>query len=186
MTNAKTTIPTDPSRLRSFRQLVQTSELFDTSHWQSVMAVVLTCRPAVQADGGREWLDGRRARGALAAFMTALNAAAYKKAYKRFGKRLRVIPVLEKGHLPSSLEKETKWHWNLAIEPPSHIEPAAFQQLLKECWKEIEWSHHCWAARLPTQEDSRKWLNYILKNRQKSFAEAWVDCVDWERLHNPK
>ena len=56
-----------------------------------------------------------QARCAFRHFMNLLNRAVFGNAARRYGKRLRVIAVLEKG-------LNSPWHYHAAIEPPGHID----------------------------------------------------------------
>ena len=142
-------------------------------------------------DGRVWWLDELECRKGFSYFMKLLNRKVFGKAADRYGKRLQVIPVVEKGLLPSSLlasngpviEKETQWHYNLAIELLPGIEAGRFQQLVQECWSHIQWSNGCWVERARERE---KWIEYITKMRQKSVFEAWSDSIDWDCFYNQK
>jgi len=108
--------------------------------------------------------------------MRRLNRAVFGRGQDRFGKRLRVIPVLEKDH-------GGRFHYHLAIEPPAGIDGDQFAMKIRDCWKRIDWGYN----EIDIQRDAdRSWVdNYMLKLRQKSGLEAWVDCIDWGSLHNP-
>src|SRR5712671_6584076 len=73
------------------------SHFFDTSSWSEFCDVTLTLKPAWQPDrGGWLKIDDYRCRQAFRHFMNLLNRAVYGSAFRRHGKRLRVLPVLEK------------------------------------------------------------------------------------------
>src|SRR5260370_14167233 len=73
------------------------SHFFDTSSWGEFCDVTLTLKQALQPDRG-SWvkIDDNRCRQAFRHFMNLLNRAVYGSAFRRHGKRLRVLPVLEK------------------------------------------------------------------------------------------
>src|ERR1035437_2374491 len=74
------------------------SHFFDTSSWGEFCDVTLTLKQAWQPDrGGWVKIDDYRCRQAFRHFMNLLNRAVYGSAFRRHGKRLRVLPVLEKG-----------------------------------------------------------------------------------------
>jgi len=76
------------------------SNLFDTSNWGEFCAVTLTLKQGHQADGtGWVKIDHYQCRQAFRHFMNLLNKAVYGSAFRRYGKRLRVLPVLEKGEV---------------------------------------------------------------------------------------
>src|SRR5258708_38996210 len=73
------------------------SHFFDTSSWGEFCDVTLTLKQALQPDrGGWVKIDDYRCRQAFRHFMNLLNRAVYGSAFRRHGKRLRVLPVLEK------------------------------------------------------------------------------------------
>ncbi len=73
---------------------------FDTSSWGEFCDVTLTLKQAWQPDrGGWLKIDDYRCRQAFRHFMNLLNRAVYGSAFRRHGKRLRVLPVLEKGEV---------------------------------------------------------------------------------------
>ena len=76
------------------------SHFFDTSSWGEFCDVTLTLKQALQPDrGGWAKIDDYRCRQAFRHFMNLLNRAVYGSAFRRHGKRLRVLPVLEKGEV---------------------------------------------------------------------------------------
>src|SRR6202042_973441 len=76
------------------------SHFFDTSSWGPFCDVTLTFKQIRQSDSGA-WIkiDDYRCRQAFRHFMSLLNRAVYGAAFRRYGKRVRVLPVLEKGEV---------------------------------------------------------------------------------------
>ena len=73
------------------------SHFFDTSNWSEFCDVTLTLKQGHQPDsGGWVKIDDYRCRQAFRHFMNLLNRAVYGAAFRRYGKRVRVLPVLEK------------------------------------------------------------------------------------------
>jgi hypothetical protein len=72
--------------------------MFDMSSWEKFCDVTLTLKQASQSDNG-VWIkiDDYPCRRAFRHFMNLLNRAVFGAAFRRYGKRLRVLPVLEKG-----------------------------------------------------------------------------------------
>src|ERR1039457_5721191 len=77
--------------------------------------------------------------------MSLLNRAVYGAAFRRYGKRLRVLPVLERGEFHAralrSWERGTsgRWHIHCAIGLPSHCDAVALERLIRNCWAKVEW-----------------------------------------------
>jgi len=165
------------------------SGLFDTSSWGEFCDVTLTLKQGQQPEsGGWVKIEDYRCREAFRHFMNLLNRAVYGSAFRRHGKRLRVLPVLEKGDVRAgSLRRweqgtSGRWHIHCAIELPSHCNAFALEKLIRQYWSKVEWSH----GRILVRDGANAgWINYMLKNRQKSEFDAFLDCVIIESLHNP-
>jgi hypothetical protein len=165
------------------------SHLFDTMSWGPFCDVTLTLKQARQSDAG-VWIkiDDYPCRQAFRHFMNLLNIAVYGSAFRRYGKRLRVLPVLEKGEVLAralrSGERGTsgRWHIHCAIELPSHFDAVALEKLIRGCWAKVEWA----CGRILVRDRANAgWINYMFKNRQKSVFDGFLDCMIIESLHNP-
>ena len=118
------------------------SYFFDTSTWGPFCSVTLTLRQGRQPDnGGWVRIDQYQCRRAFRHFINLLNRAVYGAAFRRHRKRLRVLPVLEKGEVRAralrSVERGAsgRWHIHFAIESPAHFDDVALEHLIRECWK---------------------------------------------------
>ena len=165
------------------------SYFFDTSSWGPFCDVTLTLRQARQPDnGGWVKIDDYQCRQAFRHFINLLNRAVYGAAFRRHGKRLRVLPVLERGEVRSralrSWERGTfgRWHIHCAIELPAHFDAIGFENLIRNCWAKVEWGY---GQILIRDGANAGWINYMLKGRQKSEFDGLFDCVIIESLYNP-
>ena len=165
------------------------SRLFNTSSWGPFCDVTLTLKQARQCERGA-WIkiDDYRCRQAFRHFMNLLNREVYGAAFRRYGKRLRVLPVLEKGEVHAtalrSWERGSsgRWHIHCAIELASHLDAVALEKLIRRCWAKVELGH----SRILVRDCADAgWINYMLKDRQKSEFDGCVDCIIVESLHNP-
>jgi hypothetical protein len=165
------------------------SHLFNTSDWGPFCDVTLTLKKARLCARG-VWLkiDDYPCRRAFRHFMNLLNRAVYGAAFRRYGKRLRVLPVLEKGEVRAralrSRERGTsgRWHIHCAIELPSHCDAIALEDLIRDCWAKVEWGYN----RILVRDGANAgWITYMLKDRQKSCFEGFLDCIMIESWHNP-
>jgi len=155
---------------------VATSPQFQTYHWPAFCDVTLTFKKAWQNDKGI-WikLDQQQCKKAFRLFLSLFNRAVYGNANRRHGKKLRVLPVIEK-------KLDGRWHYHAAIELPPHLSALQFDELARECWKKVDWG----GPRIEIKDNAdRGWIEYMLKPWQKSGLEDWSDCIDWESLHNP-
>jgi hypothetical protein len=165
------------------------SHLFDTSSWGQFCDVTLTLKQASQSERGA-WIkiDDYACRQAFRHFMNLLNRAVYGAAFRRYGRRLRVLPVLEKGEVRASAlrswERGTcgRWHIHCAIELPSHLDAVVLEKLIRACWAKVDLGY----GRILVRDCADAgWINYMLKDRQKSEFDGFVDCIIIESLHNP-
>ena len=120
--------------------------------------------------------------------MNLLNRAVYGAAFRRYGKRLRVLPVLEKGELhtralrPCERGMFGRWHIHCAIELPLHFDAIALERLIRACWSQVEWA----CGRILVRDNANAgWIDYMLKGRQKSTCDGFFDCVIVESFYNP-
>jgi hypothetical protein len=152
------------------------TNIFDTRHWRSICDVTLTLKQARQSDD-LSWvrIDETECRRAFRHFTKLLDRTVYGNAVRRYGKRLRVISVLEKS-------ADGRWHIHAAIEPPRHIKPFDFRVLIHECWRKVDWAHK--EMKVGVYRDAG-WIDYMLKPKQKSGLEVWSDCIDWTCFYNP-
>src|SRR3984893_16180427 len=165
------------------------SHFFDTSSWGPFCDVTLTFKQIRQSDSGAcIKIDDYRCRQAFRHFMSLLNRAVYGAAFRRYGKRLRVLPVLEKGEVRAralrSWERGTsgRWHIHCAIELPSHFDAIVLERLIRDAWAKVEWGH----GRILVRDGANAgWISYMLKDRQKSEFDGFADCIIIESLYNP-
>ena len=165
------------------------SHFFDTSGWSPFCDVTLTVKQGRQSDSGT-WIkiSDYPCRQAFRHFMNLLNREVYGAAFRRYGKRLRVLAVLEKGEVRAralrSWERGTsgRWHVHCAIELPSHFDAVALERMIRQCWAKVEWGH----GRILVRDGANAgWISYMLKDRQKSEFDGFLDCIIIESLHNP-
>jgi hypothetical protein len=165
------------------------SHFFDTGSWGPFCDVTLTVKQGRQSDTGT-WIkiSDHPCRQAFRHFMSLLNRKVYGAAFRRYGRRLRVLAVLEKGEVRAralrSWERGTsgRWHVHCAIELPSHFDAVALERLIRHCWAKVEWGH----GRILVRDGANAgWISYMLKDRQKSEFDGFLDCIIIESLHNP-
>jgi hypothetical protein len=165
------------------------SNLFNTSGWGAFCDLTLTLKQGRQSDRG-VWIkiDDYPCRRAFHHFMNLLNRAVYGAAFRRHGKGLRILAVLEKGEVrarglcPSERGTSGRWHIHSAIEVPSHLDAIALERLIRKCWARVDWGHR----RILVRDGANAgWISYMLKKQQKSEFDTFLDCVIIESLRNP-
>ena len=158
-----------------------------------LLGSILRCHPYLKASSsiGQRCVDKDHRLSlptSSSAFHESLNRAVFGAAFRRYGKRLRVLPVLEKGEVRTrtlrswEFGKSGRWHIHCAIELPSHIDAIALEKLIRKCWAKVEWGY----SRILIRDGANEgWINYMLKGRQKSAFDNFLDCIVIESLHNP-
>jgi hypothetical protein len=62
------------------------------------------------------------------------------------------------------------------------LESAGLEKLIRHCWANVELGH----GRILVRGGANAgWINYMLKDRQKSQFDGFLDCIIIESLHNP-
>jgi hypothetical protein len=131
-------------------------------------------------------IDEHQCKRSFQVFTNRLNQAVC--AVRRHNKRLRVLPVLEKGEVRSLALRASerryngRWHIHCAIALPSHVDAETLENLINDCWAKVDWGYDRVLIRSGTD---RGWVGYMLKDRQKSEFDSLLDCIILESLHNP-
>jgi hypothetical protein len=110
--------------------------------------ITLTLKQARKSDNGT-WvkIDQYECKRAFRLFINLLNRAVYGNAVRRHGKRIRVLPVLEKGDVRAralrSRERGNsgRWHIHCAIEVPARFDTVSFELLIHNCWGKVDWGY---------------------------------------------
>jgi hypothetical protein len=63
-----------------------------------------------------------------------------------------------------------------------HCDAVALERLIRHCWAKVEWSS---GRILVRGRANGGWISYMLKGRQKSEFDAFLDCIIIESLNNP-
>ena len=165
------------------------SHFFDTSEWGPFCDVTLTLKQCCRSESGA-WIkiNDYRCRQAFRHFMNLLNRTIYGAAFRRHRKRLRVLPVLERGEVRTrtlrswECGKSGRWHIHCAIELPLHFDAIALESAVHQCWEKVEWGY----SRILVRDGANAgWIHYMLKGHQKSAFDDFLDGIDIESLHNP-
>lgn len=151
-------------------------QLCDTSHWRSTVGLTLNLKQSAQTEcGGFVRVDELEAKKAFRQYMNILNRRIYKSAYRKHGKRLRVIPILEKS-------AEGRLHYHAAMEPPEFMDAGSFGNIAMDVWLQTSLGYGHGAT---TPNVDAGWIAYMAKLRGKSGLEVYTDCIDTEAFYNP-
>lgn len=114
--------------------------------------------------------------------LNCLDYQVYKNAFKKHGKRLRRIGVIE--------GSESHPHYHLLIESPGHLSDGEFRAIVRSKWSAIRCGQtYIWTSKgqcVPqfdmTKVYSTGWKDYISKLRTKESVED-VDFINWHLNH---
>ncbi len=127
------------------------------------LSVTLTMKQVVE----NEHLDPIKSSKNFKDFLNRLNKKVYGNIYKRFGKSVSVVPVIEKSF-------EGRYHFHLILEKPKHISQNTYELMIVGCWKETRFGYYEVDIR---NIYSSGWSDYITKFVSKE------DTIDWENFH---
>ena len=120
-----------------------------------------------QIDDGVQ-LDEIRASKNLLHFLNRLNTEIYGKRFRRFGKKLKVFPSLERS-------SSNRLHYHLVLENPYPSNPDTFIRLIEVCWSQTKFGYQQVHVH---QQIDHGWSDYITKSQSAS------DGVDWLNVHS--
>ena len=145
----------------------------DISQWRNLFAVTLTMKEVIVADDGyRSFfvrLDRYAAVQNMRHFLNVLNEKVFKSAFRRFGKQLTVIPVLEGG-------RDHRLHYHAAMDCPRDNLVPEFSDMIRQEWQRTQWGYR----EIDVKRADDGWIDYITKLRAKS---DFSDSIDWKNFH---
>jgi predicted DNA-binding transcriptional regulator AlpA len=122
--------------------------------------ITLTLRQGVLRDGIFEKLTRDKVSKCIEDLMKAVNRRVYKNAYRRYGKRLVCVPVIEKS-------VNDRLHIHMLLEIPAHMQQDfhKFFDIIRTEWRKSRWCYkQTVMRRLPRDENVHGWAKYILKD----------------------
>lgn len=129
---------------------------------ENALSVSLTMKQRI----GFEKLDDINACQNFRHFMNILNCSVYGNAFKRYQKRLGVVPVLENS-------SSDRLHYHLVLERPTFITLSEFNDLIVSSWEKTKFGY----AEIDIQNIyGDGWIDYITKFK---FSEDQVDLVNF-------
>jgi glutaredoxin-related protein len=138
-------------------------EYFKKADVSNTLAVTLTMKQKVDS----EWLDLYNSKKNFKHFMNRMNERVYGNAFKRFQKRIGVIPIIE-------FSQNSRLHYHLIMERPERISDVLYPFMIDSCWGMTKFGHH----QVDIQKTySSEWIDYITKFKSSD------DQVDWDSFH---
>jgi hypothetical protein len=147
----------------------------DTSHWRSIVGLTLNLKQSfVMEHGGFVPVDELMAKKAFKQYMNILNRRIYGAAHRRYGKQIKVVPILEKS-------ASGRWHYHTVMEPPDYMPAADFGALAMNTWLNTSLGYGHGQVSLNVDEG---WTDYIVKFRTKAEFDNYLDCIDTNAFNN--
>jgi hypothetical protein len=121
----------------------------------------------------RSYITRWDAIGNISQFVERMNYACYKNAYKRYGKRLRIVSAIEGGKIELERREENgttyqidfdtgkNIHAHLILSKPKHIDFDAYKKLILDNWLETKWG--LWKRRIEPIRSLRAVSGYQVK-----------------------
>lgn len=139
-------------------------------------ALTLTLRQGALDGGGLQKLTRSEVKKCIALFLKSLNQEVNGPAYRRFHKKLAVIPVIE--------SKNARLHVHMLLERPARIKHENFEKLVGSIWDTFRWSlSEKIIKSLDSFSDVRAWIQYILKDANGDYEVLDIDnlYLPWQR-----
>ena len=121
----------------------------------------------MKQEGSKGKLDHFIASQNFRHFMNVLNRKIYKQQFKRFNKRLNVLPVIENSD-------NNRIHFHTILSVPENINLNEYIQLIKETWINTSYGYREIDVK-PFINSG--WTEYITKFKSSN------DDVDWENFY---
>jgi hypothetical protein len=146
----------------------------DFNDWSFPFAATLTLRQAryefdERGSLVRVSLNDDRASRNFRHFINLLNSRVYGKRSKRFGRRVRAVPVLEGGW-------KKRLHYHAVIECPREDLVSIYPQLIEQCWQKTDWGYDQVHV---TADPDAGWLRYMTKLRSKPDFGSSIDWMNY-------
>jgi hypothetical protein len=138
--------------------------------WINPVAVTLTYKQVFHSISGSIGLTATLASQNIRHFFNKINRRYFKNAFKRYGKQLSAVPVME-------ISDDGRIHYHLLIDRPSHISLAQFDVDIRAIWRSTDWGYkeiHI------DPNPNQGWLYYITKRSQKPEYDL---SIDWMNYH---
>lgn len=144
----------------------------DIDSWANPFSATLTLKQVAGTDNGflarRVWGDELTASQNFHHFLNKLNRRLFGKAAQRYGKGVRVLPVLEGGN-------GKRLHYHAVIDCPRPDLHDLFPIIVATIWRDTQWGY----SQIEVNPGADQgWLNYITKLRDKPDFGSSIDWVN--------
>ena len=126
------------------------------------IGLTLTLKQQIQ----NQKLDHISANQNLRHFLNLLNTKCFGNGFKRFGKRLKVIPILENS-------KNNRLHYHITIQNPFLKDLNKFLYLINSCWMKTKFGH----SHIHINKNvDQGWIDYKTKFSNDKDEVDWLNC----------
>ena len=150
-------------------------EWLDIKEWSDPHAITFTIKQSLSVMSSKKIirvkLDKCEVANNIRHFINVLSRSLYGNMGKRFGKKLKVIPIIEGGAVK-------RIHAHLMIDRPAdRVSRAEFEKKIKTAWIDTMWGLK--VMHIETGADAG-YINYITKFADKNSV---MDSIDLANLH---
>jgi hypothetical protein len=131
--------------------------------WENPFAITTNMTPKVWRDVSQNFRH----------FMNRLNQRLLGNSFRRFGVRLRVLPIIEGCETSNP-------HYHCIIDNPFPDRDTEFTNAIKEAWWKTELGRTGRTNILVKRMEDDGWLRYMTKRRSK---KSLLDSVDWQNTN---
>jgi len=110
-------------------------------------------------------IDGISGSQNLRHFLNVLNKRCFGNSFKRFNKKLRVIPVLEKS-------SNGRFHYHLTLQNPYPENPYKFESMINHTWFKTNYGYRHIHIHRNINEG---WNDYITKFNTRDDEVDWIN-----------
>lgn len=162
--------------MNSIRLQKELRDYIDVGRWAGSFAATLTLKQArhLMTDFGssvRVAITEEIASRNFRHFINLLSSKVYGTSSKRFGRRVRAIPVLEGG-------AGLRLHYHAMIDCPREELATVYPQMIEQCWQQTDWGYD--QVHVTTGADLG-WVRYMTKLRSK---RDFACSIDWMNFAN--
>ena len=114
-------------------------------------------------------------------FANRINYKIYKNAYKRYGKKLDMVSVIEGGRkeLRTRSKEDKKLHAHIAISLPTTMNFAEFKNAVHQCWTDTYWGN--FNNKITQLQSKSAYANYQVKDNLDSLVLPATNLsLSWE------
>ena len=148
-----------------------------TKTFSNGVSVTFTMRQSIVSSDYSFKLNPTNSSKNFKYFKNILNGKIFGNSYKRYGKELRMLVVLENS-------VNNRLHYHTIIEKPDRLNVSQFDNLIRECWNKTLFGYSYIDIQHPSSiSEEEGWVNYIMKRKTKEDFSTSIDLENSSCLY---